>query len=97
LSRRLGKSTSISTYQCVADDRRIGIGVGTPARILDLIKAEALQTSNLKRIVIDGSYIDQKKRSIFDMKEVFAPLVDFLSRKTLKKRYEDQMLRVLVF
>jgi protein CMS1 len=56
-----------------------------------------LKTSNLKRIIIDGSYIDQKKRSIFDMKEIFVPLLDFLSRKKLKKRYEDGTLQVLIF
>lgn len=81
----------------IADSHRIGIGVGTPARIQDLIKAEALKTSDLKRIVIDGSYIDQKKRSIFDMKEIFVPLLDFLSHKKLKKRFEDGNLQVLVF
>lgn len=97
MSRRLGKFTSISTYLCAANNRRIGIGVGTPARIQDLVKAEALKTSNLKRIVIDGSYIDQKKRSIFDMKEIFVPLLDFLCHETLKKRYEEGTLRVLVF
>ena len=95
--RRLGESTGISKYQGIADGRRISIGVGTPARIRDLVEAEALRINNLKRIVIDGSYIDQKKRSIFDMKEIFVPLLDFLSGKKLKKRYEEGTLQVLVF
>ena len=81
----------------IADRRRIGIGVGTPARILDLIKSDALKTDNLKRVVIDGTYLDQKKRSIFDMKEIFMPLLDFLSHKKLKTRYEEGTLLVLVF
>jgi protein CMS1 len=97
MSRRLGGLKSIPTYVHIADSRRIGIGVGTPARIQDLIQAEALKTSNLKRIVIDGSYIDQKNRSIFDMKEIFVPLLEFLSRKKLKRRYDDGKLQVLVF
>jgi protein CMS1 len=97
MSRRLGRLQSISTYVKTADRHRIGIGVGTPARIQDLIKAEALKTSYLNRIVIDGSYVDQKKRSIFDMKEIFVPLLEFISHKTLKKRYEDGTLQVLVF
>lgn len=80
-----------------ADTRSMGIGVGTPARIQDLIKAEALMTSNLKRIVIDGSYLDQKKRSIFDMKEIFVPLLDLLTHEKLKKRYDNGTLHVLVF
>ena len=80
-----------------ADSRSINIGVGTPARIQDLIKSDALKTDNLKRIVIDGSYLDQKRRSIFDMKETFAPLLDLISRRKLKKRYEDGTLQVMVF
>src|SRR5271163_2706933 len=98
MSRRLGRAQNPSNEEIhTADVRSIGIGVGTPARVQDLINTEALKTSNLKRIIIDGSYIDQKKRSIFDMKEIFVPLLDFLSRKKLKKRYEDGTLQVLVF
>lgn len=81
----------------MAEPCRIGIGVGTPARVQDLLKAEALKISNLKRIVIDGSYVDQKKRSLFDMREMFVPLLDFLSHQTLVQRYGDGTLQVLVF
>jgi protein CMS1 len=97
MSRRLGWPSNISTHVNTANSCRIGIGVGTPARISDLVKAEALKTTNLKRIVIDGSHVDQKKRSIFDMKEVFVPLLGFLSCKKLNKGYEDGVLQVLVF
>ena len=38
-----------------------------------------LKTEKLERIVIDGSHIDQKKRGIFDMKEVYAPLLKLLT------------------
>jgi protein CMS1 len=97
MSRRLGWLNNISTHVNIANGCRIGIGVGTPARIQDLIKAEALKTTNLKRVVIDASYVDQKERSIFDMKEIFVPLLDFLSCKKLNKGYEDGTLQVLVF
>lgn len=97
MSRRLGNQNPSNEEIHPADVLSIGIGVGTPARVQDLINAQALKTSNLKRIIIDGSYIDQKRRSIFDMKEIFVPLLDFLSRKKLKKRYEDGTLQVLVF
>ena len=73
----------------------IGIGVGTPTRLQDLIKAGALKTSNLTRIVIDGSHLDQKKRSIFSMKDIFVPLLDLLSHKNIRTRYGD--IHVLVF
>ncbi|KAJ9641475.1 Protein cms1 [Coniosporium apollinis] len=66
---------------------RMGIGVGTPQRIIDLLDDGALSSDNLKRIVIDASHIDQKKRGILDMKEIEVPLVQLLGREEFKKRY----------
>ncbi|KAK2758056.1 hypothetical protein FQN54_004462 [Arachnomyces sp. PD_36] len=78
---------------------RMGMGVGTPARISDLINADVLKLEHLKRIVIDASYIDQKKRGIFDMKEVFIPLLQLLTRADLRDRYtsKDEKVHILVF
>jgi protein CMS1 len=50
--------------------------------------------------VIDASHIDQKKRGIFDMKEVFFPLLQLLSRPEFKDRYstkDTSGLQILVF
>ncbi|KAK0251233.1 hypothetical protein B0A54_04483 [Friedmanniomyces endolithicus] len=66
---------------------RMGIGVGTPQRLIDLLDDGALSTTHLERIVIDTSHIDQKKRGILDMKESQLPLVSLLSRESLKERY----------
>lgn len=64
---------------------KIGIAVGTPTRLLDLFKADALKSTNLKRIVIDGSYRDEKKRTIFDMPEIANPLLDLLATPQLQQ------------
>jgi protein CMS1 len=37
--------------------------------------------ANLKQVVIDVSYIDQKKRGILDMKELHEPLIKLLLRE----------------
>ncbi|KAI9875236.1 MAG: hypothetical protein M1830_008718 [Pleopsidium flavum] len=66
---------------------RIGIAVGTPTRLTDLLDNGALSLEKLERIVVDGSHIDQKKRGILDMKETQIPLMQFLNRKGLKDRY----------
>lgn len=66
---------------------RMGIGVGTPTRIIDLLDADALSCQKLERIVVDCSHIDQKKRGIFDMKETQQPLMRLLNREQLKNRY----------
>lgn len=59
----------------------------------------ALKLEALERIVIDGSYIDQKKRGIFDIKEVHFPLLQLLTRPELRERYgaEKNGVKILVF
>jgi protein CMS1 len=68
----------------------MSMGVGTPQRINDLLEDGALSAKHLKRIIVDASYIDQKKRGILDMKETELPLVKLLTRKDLRERYEDE-------
>jgi protein CMS1 len=54
----------------------------------------ALSAVHLERIVIDASHIDQKKRGILDMKETEVPLVQLLSRESLKTRYGPEADRI---
>ncbi|KAL2816904.1 U3-containing 90S pre-ribosomal complex subunit-domain containing protein [Aspergillus granulosus] len=78
---------------------RVGIGAGTPSRISDLIDSGSLKLNELKRIVIDGSYVDQKQRGIFDMKETHLPLLQLLTRSEFRDRYgaKDKKIEILVF
>lgn len=55
--------------------------MGTPDRLVALLEEQALSTANLKQVLIDVSYIDQKKRGILDMKELHEPLIKLLLRK----------------
>ena len=79
----------------------MGIGVGTPQRLVDLLEKDVLKTTDLKNIVIDASYIDQKKRSIFDMTELLEPVLQLLSMPSIQPRLggsgSDEAIRVLVF
>ena len=50
----------------------------------------ALSLENLKRLVVDASHIDQKKRGVMDMKDTMMPLAKFLARKKFKDRYGDE-------
>ncbi|PKY07785.1 hypothetical protein P168DRAFT_323016 [Aspergillus campestris IBT 28561] len=78
---------------------RSAIGAGTPARISDLIDAGSLNLEELERIVIDGSYVDQKQRGIFDMKETHFPLLKLLNRPELRERYgaKKKPIQILVY
>ncbi|KAI9733372.1 MAG: hypothetical protein M1834_003456 [Cirrosporium novae-zelandiae] len=64
---------------------RIGIAVGTPSRLKDLIDADALSLDNCEQIIIDASYIDLKKRCIFDTKETQQPLMQLLNRQVQRQ------------
>lgn len=55
--------------------------MGTPDRLAALLEDGALSTENLKQVVIDVSYIDQKKRGVLDMKELHESLIKLLLRK----------------
>ncbi|KAF2703896.1 hypothetical protein K504DRAFT_462972 [Pleomassaria siparia CBS 279.74] len=68
---------------------KIDFGVGTPERLTALLDQNALSTTNLKRIVIDVSYIDQKKRGILDMKDLHESLIKLLLRKEFVGDEED--------
>lgn len=76
---------------------RIGIGIGTPQRLLDLLEKDVLKTKNLRRIVIDGSHLDQKKRSVFDMKELLDPLIKLLSTRPIKDRLDVEGKRASIY
>ncbi|KAL2439229.1 Protein CMS1 [Exophiala dermatitidis] len=78
---------------------RVGIAIGTPGRLKDLIDAGALKTRGIRRIVVDGSYRDQKKRTIFEMDELFRPLLTLLNSDEIRPRYvaADDRIELLVF
>ncbi|KAJ5594466.1 Protein CMS1 [Penicillium hispanicum] len=78
---------------------RMGIGAGTPARVSDLIDSGDLKVTELQRIVIDGSHVDQKQRGIFDMKDTHLPLLRLLVRPELRERYGTgkNQVQILMF
>ncbi|TWU74626.1 hypothetical protein ED733_002284 [Metarhizium rileyi] len=80
-------------------NRKTGISVGTPARLMELIDHGALSLDNLQRLVVDASHLDQKKRGVMDMKDTMMPLARFLTRAEFKERYgaEKKPLALLFY
>ncbi|KAJ5632918.1 Protein CMS1 [Penicillium lividum] len=78
---------------------QMGIGIGTPTRVADLVESGDLKLNELQRIVIDGSHIDQKQRGIFDMKDTHFPLLKLLTRPELRERYaaKKNKTQILIF
>ncbi|KAL5337566.1 U3-containing 90S pre-ribosomal complex subunit-domain containing protein [Aspergillus crustosus] len=99
IGKLFAKHIKLEEAKQFLDRARVAIGAGTPARISDLIDSGSLKLDELKHIVIDGSYVDQKQRGIFDMKETHLPLLQLLTRSELRERYgtKDKKLEILVF
>ena len=78
---------------------RMGIGVGTPQRLIDLLEDGALSVENLERVVVDASHIDVKKRGILDMRETQGPLMKVLCREEFREKFgkEEGGVELLFF
>jgi protein CMS1 len=68
-------------------ENRVGIAISTPFRFKQLIDAGALNPTNLRRIVVDASYHDDKKNTIFTLDQTFRPLVSLLNEEDIRQRY----------
>ncbi|KND92647.1 Protein cms1 [Tolypocladium ophioglossoides CBS 100239] len=90
VAKLFAKHMKVDEQVAFLKNTKTGIGVGTPARLMELIDNGALSLDNLRRLVVDASHIDQKKRGIIDMKDTMMPLVRFLVRGEFKDRYADE-------
>lgn len=77
------------------------LAVGTPQRLTDLLGSGALQLRQLECIVLDVSWVDQKKRTILDGPETRQALFSFLCsdeiQNRLRKPVEGKKAQVLLF
>ncbi|KAK5046694.1 hypothetical protein LTR84_007455 [Exophiala bonariae] len=75
----------------------VDIAISTPMRLGDLVDTDdALNLNAVKLIVIDASYKDEKNRTIFELKELVGPLIEFLNRPGLHSRYGNG-IQIMVF
>ena len=78
---------------------KVGIAVGTPHRLKQLIQENAIKVSSIERIIVDGSYQNEKKYTIFDLLESFKAMLELLNITEVKARLldDDDKLQVMVF
>lgn len=87
VAKLFAKHIKISEAVEFLGKHRTGLAVGTPARLIDLLENGALSVAHLRRIVVDASHIDQKKRGVLDMSDTVMPVMRWLSRPEIKARY----------
>ncbi|KAL6893354.1 U3-90S pre-ribosomal complex subunit domain-containing protein [Trichoderma evansii] len=90
VAKLFAKHMKVEEQVTLLKNKKIGVGVGTPARLMELIDNGSLSLNKLQRLVVDASHIDQKKRGVMDMKDTMMPLAKFLARKEFKDRYGDE-------
>ncbi|KAJ2895165.1 csm1-like protein [Zalerion maritima] len=66
---------------------KVGVAVGTPQRLIDLVDNGALKLSHLDQLLVDASHIDEKKRGVLDMKETLMPLCKWLNVRQFRESY----------
>lgn len=69
------------------EDHKVGVVVSTPQRFSDLVEQGDLKSGSLKRIVVDASHQDEKKRTILNLQEVSSALLRLLNLPAIKSRY----------
>jgi U3-containing 90S pre-ribosomal complex subunit len=80
----------LATLTHDTDQRKCKGGFGSASFSLTAILCVgSLSLDKLRRVVVDASHVDGKRRGIFDMQELQAPLLDFLSTGDLKERYGE--------
>ncbi|RMD40248.1 hypothetical protein DV735_g4883, partial [Chaetothyriales sp. CBS 134920] len=75
---------------------KVGIIITTPKRMGDLIEAKAVDLSSLRRIVIDGSYQNEKKQCLLDMKDTFVQTLELLNMATLTREQVDDAVQAVL-
>ena len=69
------------------EDTNVGVVISTPQRFADLVEQGALKSECLKRIVVDVSHEDEKKRTILNLNAVSSALLRLLNVSAIKDRY----------
>lgn len=72
------KHMKMSAQEQFLESHVVHFGIGTPSRILKLLKNDSLKTSRLKYVILDWTWRDQKLRRMVDIPEVREELISLL-------------------
>jgi len=97
IAKLFAKHMKLKDHIKYVEKTTFGIGAGTAHRIETLIEKEVLKLHDLKRVVIDGSYVDEKQRTIFTDRDAFLPTLSLLNLEQLKLRLVSGETEILVF
>jgi len=98
VAKLFAKHFKLSDHVSYLKRTKVGAAVGTPGRVGKLLcETDALSISALTHIILDASYLDAKKRGLFDIpetcNEVFRTVLG--APQVLKAIREDRIQVVL--
>ncbi|TGZ80197.1 hypothetical protein EX30DRAFT_320519 [Ascodesmis nigricans] len=97
IGKLFAKHIKLSESIDLCNKTRISIGVGTPSRMLELMKEGALKLDGCVRLVMDLSAVNEKKQGLLDVKDTQKGVVEFVNEEGVKGRLERGEMKVLVF
>nr|AVI60840.1 P-loop containing nucleoside triphosphate hydrolase [Morchella crassipes] len=97
VAKLFAKHIKVAESVEMCKDNRIGIAVGTPSRILEVLNEGVLKLDELRWIVVDASYVDKKGFGVFRIREVHRGIMDFFGHEKTKQRFEEGTLKILFF
>lgn len=75
---------------------RVGIAVGTPQRLADLVQADALRVENLEYVVLDSSHRDAKEKTIWDIKESRDSIFNLFHLPRIRNKIKEEGSKVIL-
>jgi len=99
VAKLFGKHIKVKEHADYLKRTRIGCAVGTPGRLGKLLnETGSLLTSALTHIIIDATFQDAKKRTIFDIPETRNDLFrTVLGANSIQKSIKDKAVQIILF
>ncbi|KAI5786276.1 U3-containing 90S pre-ribosomal complex subunit-domain containing protein [Pyronema domesticum] len=91
VAKLFAKHIKLSESIDLCRSTRIGLGVGTPARLLALILEGSLKLDYVDTVVLDMSGVNEKQQGIFDIRETHKDVLDLLNTPLVKSRLDGKM------
>ena len=77
--------------------QRMAIGVCTAQRLKILMDRGALQVDNVEYVIVDTTFTDKKKNSIWEQPDARRDLVEIITHPILLARYKSKQARIALF
>ncbi|QNP95397.1 U3-containing 90S pre-ribosomal complex subunit-domain containing protein [Yarrowia lipolytica] len=78
------KKNTIKNDTIAVEKTQASVGVATPGRLLRLLDSKVLTPKDIKAIVVESTYLDSKKNSVWDLEETIPAIKRVLDESDAK-------------